>query len=204
MLGKIVNPWAPILAAWAVGLALGCTDAERRTGDIMATDDSAFAEVKLNSLEPNACSPEPPDAAFRGILIRAPKRVTFDPDERVGDRDAFAAIPICGIYILDVGSMPPHDNTIEAMELVAVNDETEAEYTGRMMDPDPQVPPPADGLPPPDKAENVGVSVSGYFNPNLADYVALPEEPATYTVYVRLGEKITSNEVKIELVEKED
>ena len=83
----------------------------------MGIDDKMFLEVELNSLEENACSPKAPDESFRGLLIQAPTRVSFKKGEPVGDRGAFAAIPVCGYYHVDLPFPTKADNLIEAMLL---------------------------------------------------------------------------------------
>jgi hypothetical protein len=169
-------------------------------GEKVSATDREFAAVELNSLEPNACSPRPPDDAFRGVLIRAPSRVTFKESERVGRFGAFAAIPICGYYQLELAALPPCDDVVQAMRLVAVDVATGEEHSGHMVDADPGEPPPIEE-PPPTAEELEGLSVGGYFNPNLADFVPLPERAAVYDVFVELGE-FRSNTARIEVVEQ--
>jgi hypothetical protein len=164
----------------------------------MEIDQKLFLKVPLNSNEPNPCSPQQPDPTWRGILIQAPKQVAFKRGEKVGKYDAFAAIPICGYYLLDV----PAEPSDEPMRLVAVDRRTGTVYSGdivRLSRSPVKPPPPSEPL----TAEELeGLAAGGYFNPNLANYVHLPEEPSVYNVHVELRE-FRSNPVIIEIVEAE-
>jgi hypothetical protein len=167
-------------------------------GNTMAIKDDMFEKIQVGELGPNACSPRPADASFKGILINAPSEVSYKKGQRIGRRGVFARVPVCGYYRLGVPSPPRGVTILEAMNLVAVDVDTGQRYAGPMMDPDPSEPPPArEPLP---KALVANITVSGYFNPNLAEYVALPAKPATYEVHVEL-DNMKSNVVKIKLVE---
>jgi hypothetical protein len=117
---------------------------------------------------------------------------------KVGEYGAFAAIPICGYYLLNV----PAEPSDKPMRLVAVDRRTGTVYSGDIVElnPSPASPPPPSE---PLTAEELeGLAAGGYFNPNLADYVRLPEKPAVYNVHVELRE-FRSNPVIIEIVEAE-
>ncbi|GMV95715.1 MAG: hypothetical protein AMXMBFR83_00860 [Phycisphaerae bacterium] len=160
----------------------------------MAIDDDEFRNVPLNTNDENPCSPQVADRAWRGIVIRAPRRVTFKP----GAARPFAVIPICGYKLLEVPAKPSQ----ERIRLVAVNRATGATYSGEVveLDPSPQEPPPE--APPLSAKELKGLASGGYFNPNLTDFVELPETTATYLVHVEFqGAK--SNVVTIAVVEEE-
>jgi hypothetical protein len=170
-------------------------------GNMMATRNDMFEKIQVGELSPNACSPQPTDAAFKGILINAPSEVSYKKGQRIGRRGVFARVPVCGYYRLGVPSPPRRGTILEAMTLVAVDVDTGRRYAGPMMDPDPSVPPPArEPLP---KAVVANITVSGYFNPNLAEYAPLPAKPATYEVHVEL-DNMKSNVMKIKLVEAGD
>jgi hypothetical protein len=171
---------------------------QQQKGKQMALPDEMFEAVQVGSLGPNPCSPKEPDPSFRGILINAPKQVSFKKGQRIGRLGAFALIQVCGYYHLNVPSPPKYDNIIEAMTLVATNIKTQQRYVGPMMEPDTVAPPPS--REPPSREEVANISVAGYFNPNLADYVNLPLEPGTYDIHVELDE-MKSNVVRIELLE---
>lgn len=163
----------------------------------MVIDQKMFLKVPLNSNDKNPCSPLSPGPKWRGIMIQAPRQVEFKRGVKVGEYDVFALIPICGFSQLDVPLRPVQ----ELMQLVAADKKTGDVYRADIveLDPSPIVPPPAG--PPPAPADLKGVAVGSYFNPNLADYVSLPEKPGIYEVYV-VFRKVKSNVVTIEIVEK--
>jgi hypothetical protein len=175
-------------------------------GDAMTVTDEMFRDVETGVLGPTPCSPKKPaDPSFRGILINAPKRVSFKkgfPGEGLG---TFTTIPICGYYILDVPYPPKHESMLGALRLVAVNKDTGKKYTGPVIDRSDGVPPPK--TPPFTEEQLRGVYVGGYFNPNLVEPVRLPEAPAVYDVHVELGNRgeggfVESNTVTIEIHEE--
>ena len=186
-----------------LGTLTGCDKCDSSTlsqkGVKMTVPDEMFKNVQVGSLEPNPCSPKEPDASFRGIRINAPKQVSFKKGESIGRLGAFALIPICGYYHLNVPSPPKYNNIFEAMTLVAINTKTKMQYAKLMMEPDTVLPPPK--REPPPREEVANISVAGYFNPNLADYVILPQEPGIYDIHVEL-EEMKSNIVQIKLVEE--
>jgi hypothetical protein len=173
----------------------------------MITSNDVFKDVEFDSLIRNPCSPtEPDDLFFRGILINAPEKVIFKRGERVGPWKVFAAIPICGYYMLDITYPPKYTpSLLEAMRLVAVNRETRHVYTGYVIHPRPKVRSPnARSI---SEQGPAGMAAGGNFNPNLPDHVKIPETSGVYDVHVELGERdsedfITSNVVTIEIAEE--
>ncbi|UCE58246.1 MAG: hypothetical protein JSU63_12475 [Phycisphaerales bacterium] len=165
--------------------------------EVMAIDQKLFLDVPLNTDEPNPCSPPEPDPDWLGMVIQAPQQVTFKRGVTVGDNEAFAAIPICGYMLLEVLSVPEDAE----MLLVAVDRRSGKIYRGEVveLDPSPVIPPPPS--PPLSDEELEGLASGGYFNPNLADFVPLPQEPGEYHVHVEFG-KAKSNEVTIKVVEE--
>jgi len=164
----------------------------------MKIDQKLFLDVELNSKGPNPCSPEKPGAGWRGIIINAPEQVKFKRGEKVGEYGAFAAIPICGYYCVNVPSVPDE----KPMRLIATNTKDGKTYTGQVteLDTSPDEPSPREGISV--SPEDVkGLAIGKYFNPNLADFVKLPEESAAYKVWVEFREQ-RSNVVTIEIVEK--
>lgn len=203
------SPAALLLAALLLAVSGGCEvpagrprSAPAQKGFTMAKkqqdNNERFEKIPIGELGPNACSPMPPGAAFKGILIDAPTEVAFKKGQRFGRSGAFARVPICGFYRLSPASPPKPGTILEAMKLVAVDLETGQRYVGAMIDPDPAEPPPP--RPAPSRAALANVTVSGYFNPNLVEYVPLPARPAAYQVHVELDD-MKSNTVKIRLVE---
>lgn len=164
----------------------------------MPTDESIFSKVQLNVNSRNPCSPAKPSATWHGVLINAPRHVRFRPGDAVGETKAFAAIPICGLSNIHLGD----DNlTDEPLTLYAVDKKSGQVYSGAVyvLDPSPVAPLPSDVA---DKAHSEklpGQYAGRYFNPNLADFVALPQKSATYDVHVQFR-GLKSNTVSIELI----
>jgi hypothetical protein len=161
-------------------------------------DDKLFDDVELNASVSNRCTPpEPEDFDWVGILIRAPRRVTFTPGKTFGISNVFARIPICGFYMYPVTLKTPSRD--EAMKCVVKDQETGVVYQGVVRDmsiddpaPDPE---PAEI----DPKDLEGLVSGGYFNLNLAEQVQLPPRPCRYLVYVE-GGGYRSNVVSIEIV----
>jgi hypothetical protein len=161
----------------------------------MTIDQDIFAAVALNSNAPNACSPTNSDPNWRGIRIQAPQKVKLHVRKGTRLPISMAPIPVCGFSLLDVPATPVN----EAMRLVATDARTGAVLQGPIvdLDPSPAIPPPRGRAV---SAELLkGVAVGSYFNPNLRDFVALPNEPASYRVQVEFR-GFKSNEVTIEIV----
>lgn len=161
----------------------------------MEIEPRNFENIPLNSYEPSECSPESPGPSWRGMVIRAPERVTFEKGRESSIDGAFAAIPICGYYLIEYSQMPE----AQAMRFVATDIGTGIRYFGDLLEQDesPEEPEPDDE--PADPEELEGMASGGYFNSNLAHYVELPEASGLYDVYVEWGET-RSNVVRIEVV----
>ena len=161
----------------------------------MAINDQSFRDVPLNTREQNPCSPKDPGPQWRGILIQAPTQVSFGHGAVA--REVFAAIPICGLYTLDLSSLMNG----APMKLIAIDKKTQKIYTGAVVDedPSPEEPPPTSE--PLDPAKLKGLATSSYFNLNLVSYVRLPAHLALYDVMVEYG-GMQSNKVPIEIVER--
>lgn len=164
-------------------------------------DDKLFESVDFGSTQSYACSPpEPEDPAWQGILIRAPKRIAFKPGETVGQRKAFARIPICGFFMF--AASPGPAPTDQPMKLVVSDQRTKKTYAGMIVEEDPGHPEPAPEPPSVDPKDLEGLLSGGYFNVNLADYVRLPAEPGRYDVRVECGPH-RSNTVSVEVAREE-
>jgi hypothetical protein len=168
------------------------------TEDDNDMNDDVFKNAPLNSNEKAPCSPPEPEPTWRGIVIRAPQEVTFKTGDRVDEYGAFAVIPICGFHLMDVPAEPVE----EPMVVVAVEKETGAKLIGPIVELDisPEIPPKIDDEPPSPEALE-GVASGGYFNRNLANFVDLPQIPATYDVHIE-WRGFKSNVVTIKLVEE--
>lgn len=164
---------------------------------LIKMDDKLFLNVPLNRYEKNACSPAKPDnPGWRGIIIQAPAKVAFKRGIKVGN--AFAAIPICGIYQADV----PFPLEPDVLRIIVTDKRNGKVYSGPIVELDP-----SPSLPDPDpvqltKEQVAGLASGRYFNPNVADFVDLPIEPNVYEVMIELR-GLHSNIVVIELVEGE-
>lgn len=160
------------------------------------TDPQVFQEVQLNTFSRSRCSPPEPDPRWRGVAIQAPRRVSFQRGIRVGPSRAFAAIPICGVYMLDVPYPPVED----VIQLVAVDKRTGRKCGGPVVSVDASPEEPHPGRRPLREEDVKGLASGQYFNPNLADFAGLPEGPGIYDVYAEVrGNR--SNVVTIEVVE---
>ena len=161
----------------------------------MDIDPKIFLDVPMNVSTQHACSPPDPGPRWRGVVIRGPRWVTFKKGETVGEHGAFVAIPICGYFMVDV-----QPGAIEPMKLIAQDRASGRIFAGPIIELDrsPDEPPPE--APPLDPAEAKGLASGGYFNPNLADFVALPRAAGRYDVHVEFR-GFQSNVVSIELVE---
>ena len=171
-------------------------------------DDEKFKTVTINSRTHNPCSPEEPGHRFLGILINAPKKVSFKKDNASERGKTFAIIPICGLYLLKVKDQAKYSGKVEeAMRLVAVSKETGKEYSGRLIAPEPVPTIPDAPLPSLSPEQLADMATGGDFNPNLAEQVPLPAALGSYDVYVELGERdsddyLKSNVVCIEIIEE--
>jgi hypothetical protein len=146
--------------------------------------DEKFLHVPVGASVRNPCSPPARDAGFRGIVIRAPRRV----DARFG-----TTIPICGYYALPAAELPSMDRPTDAFRLVAVHRDSAVERSGFIIpDDDGAAPTPTTE----DPARLAGLVVGGYFNPSLTDHVALPVWQGRYDVFVEMG-RWRSNVVSI-------
>lgn len=161
--------------------------------------DPAFADVVQGSLLSNACSPEIEGGDFRGLRIAAPEVVTYAPGDFDPITGAFARVIVCGTYRLDFTTLGLNGDFVESIVLIAVDEARRETFSGRMVTVENRIPPPdfGDGLEPADFAGDV---ITGYFNPNLAVVLGLPERPADYVVYAVLG-PYESNRVRLSVRE---
>ena len=163
--------------------------------------DPAFDEVMEGTLLSSACSPAIEEDGFRGLRIAAPEVVTYLPGDFNPITGAFARIVVCGTYRLEFSTLGLDGDFVESIVLVAVDEGRRETFNGRMVTVQNRIPPPPrpDGLTPADFAGDV---ITGYFNPNLAVVLDLPEQPADYVVYAVLG-PYESNRVSISVREAE-
>lgn len=158
--------------------------------------DPAFSEVIEDSLLENACSPRMDDPDFRGLLLAAPEVVTYTPGDRDPFSGAFAPVVVCGAYRLDFTTLDLDGDFVDSIVLVAVDEGRRETWSGTMLSVENEIEDPE----PEDRSRFAGDVISGYFNPNLAVVLALPERPADYVVYAMLG-PYESNRVAVSVRE---
>ena len=200
-----------LLAIAALSLSVACfaqrarqqqttrkpTASASKKDKVKKMDQKIFKNVTLNTFQPTTCSPPQPDPSWRGVVIQAPAKVGFKRGKPFAE-GAFARIPVCGVYRLNV----PFPIVEDVIEIVAKDKKTGKVYSGIVSEVDDspeELPPPA---PPLTKEQVAGLASGRYFNPNLANFVELPHEPAVYEVHVKVRDA-RSNTVTIELVEGE-
>lgn len=163
--------------------------------------DPAFDEVTEGSLLSNACSPEIDDPEFRGLALAAPETVRYTPGQSNPLTGAFAPVIVCGTYVLAYGTLGLNGAFVDSIVFVAVDEGRRETFSGRMPGVENEIPGPSvfdsGDLSPEDFAADV---ITGYFNPNLATVLSLPERPADYVVYAVLG-PYESNRVSISVRE---
>lgn len=159
--------------------------------------DPAYDDVVEGSLLSNACSPEIDDDEFRGIVLAAPQTVRFTAGEFDPITGAFAPVIVCGTYVFGFTEMGLDGDFVESIVLVAVDEERRETFSGTMSAVENELVEPSvfdtTDLEPEDFAGDV---ITGYFNPNLATVLGLPERAADYVVYALLG-PYESNRVRI-------
>lgn len=157
-------------------------------------DDHDFFDVEMGSNSPNGCSPSAPSG--HGLLIQAPTKTSFTAGEPVDEGHAFAMIPICGAYTVEVPKTPSDD----AVMIVALDMASGKRFQGPILEIDPSPMAPMPDIEPFTPEELEGLSVTSYFNANVARFVALPHASARYEVWVEFR-GLSSNKVIIEVEE---
>jgi hypothetical protein len=159
---------------------------------------AGFLKVPTSTFSSTKESLQPPrhDFDFRGLLLTAPKEVTFLPGRRDALTGGFARIPGCVTYVLDHGALGLDGQFVHSVVFVAVDAATQEAFSGRMDPPSAAEPPPtlADLDLTPDDMKDV--VITGYFNPDLVEVLGLPAREATYLVHAALG-PYTSGVVRI-------
>jgi hypothetical protein len=194
---KVVRKLAVALLCLTVALSACNGDFELdETNMVNKFSDPAFDEVVEGSYMEYACSPDIDDPDFIGIVLNAPKVVKYEPGKPDPISGAFAPIIVCGAYAFKYTTLGLNGDFADSIVMVAVDENSRISYHGTMTGIDNAEPPPAggeDGLTPEDFA---GDTIGGYFNPNLATLMNIPEKDADYVVYALLG-PYESNRVRI-------
>lgn len=158
-------------------------------------DQSLFQNVRLNSSERSACSPENPGPNWRGIRIQAPDSAVI----RSGKKGAeFGTIPLCGLYTVNLADLLDD----RPMMIIARDQRTGVTYRGEVVEtgdghdvPHPQ----GERKMTRERARNL--AISSYFNRNVAEFVELPQWPATYEIHIEYG-GLKSNTVVVRLANR--
>lgn len=165
--------------------------------------DPAFEDVTEGSYLDYECSPDIDDPDFLGILLNAPEVVTFVPGRSNPINGAFAPIIVCGTYSFEYRTMGLDGDFADSIVLIAVDEASRVSFRGTMSGVENAEPEP-EGLDGDPTAEDFAdYVIGGYFNPNLAVVLDLPEQEADYIVYALLG-AFESNRVRISVREAGD
>jgi hypothetical protein len=167
------------------------------------TTSTAFDDVVEGSYMDYDCSPDIDDPDFRGIVLNAPEVVYFSPGESNPISGAFAQVIVCGAFAFDYDTMGLEGDFADSIVVVAVDEASRASFHGTMLGIENQEPEPAGiygEVTPADLSDDV---IGGYFNPNLAVILGLPEKEADYVVYALLG-PFESNRVRMSIRESQE
>ena len=164
--------------------------------------DAAFEEVTEGSYQYFECSPDIDDPDFRGILLNAPSVVTFGPGSSNPLNGAFAPVVVCGAFVFDYSTLGLNGDFADSIVMVAVDEKSRRSFRGTMTGIENAEPMP-EGLDDDENESDFSEDIiGGYFNPNLAVILGLPEQEADYVVYALLG-TFESNRVRISVKESE-
>jgi len=187
-------------------VALGACNGDSKSDKSEMTDkfsNPVFNEVVEGSYMDYACSPVIDDLDFIGIKLNAPEVVTFVPGGLNPINGSFAPVIVCGSYSFKYTTLGLNGRFVNAIVLVAVDEKSRMSFHGTMSGVVNAIPEPqgaGDGLTAEDFA---GDTIGGYFNPNLAVILGLPEKEADYVVYALLG-PYESNRVRISVRQSDD
>lgn len=154
----------------------------------MEFEPKTFHEVKVDTDEPNLCSPSKRDPRWRGILIKAPDEVSFSV------RDSEKYIPICGYFQIAMQNL----STSNHLKLNVIIPDKGKVFSGYVVNKDPH---PVENEPYPNKIRDEdlkGMALGSYFNSDLLNYVEFPLIPGYIEVFAELG-GMKSNSVKINI-----
>ncbi len=184
-------------------VALGACNGDSKSDELEMADkfsDPAFEEVVEGSYMDYACSPEVEDPDFIGILLNAPEVVTYVPGSSNPLNGSFAPVIVCGAYAFKYTTLGLNGDFADSIVLVAVDEKSRISYHSTMPGVENAVPEQADPESNLTAEDFAGDIIGGYFNPNLAVILGLPEKEADYIVYALLG-PYESNRVRISIKE---
>lgn len=140
------------------------------------------------------------DENFVGIRIDAPKLATFNVGDSIDRFESFTNIPVSMAFRFSAAYEIKFDNISDHMAVVAVNSITGKSFSSTLQDEDPVIYTPTDfSKIAKEKLENT--FNTGYLTFNVAQFLKIPQENATYDIHVTL-EEYQSNVVTVTLQEK--
>lgn len=132
--------------------------------------------------ESNPCTPQIKGFAFEGLLINVPEEIFYNEGVPGSLTKAGGRLRLCGACRFKYNFMNLRGHFIDHILFVVVNAKTHQTYAAKlesvpnaMPGPDPE-----DGLEP-------TMIVGEVWNPDLAELLGLPAEPAEYVVYTTIG-----------------
>jgi len=195
-----------VLALLCLIVALAACNGDLKSDELEMTErfsNPAFEEVTEGSYLDYECSPDIDDPDFRGILLNAPAVVTYIPGKSNPINGAFAPVIVCGAFTFDYTTLGLDGDFADSIVIVAVDEKSRDSFRGTMTGIENAEPEP-EGLYDDSNAEDFSDDViGGYFNPNLAVILGLPEQEADYVVYALLG-PFESNRVRISVKESDE
>ena len=163
------------------------------SGETKFSDKSCdFNKVPVNTAYKNDCSPVVYEDNFFGIKIKAPKEVKISQSGK-HLTEKYANIPILGYFNISLADLIKDSN----IKLIAENSTSGKQFTGNITDQH-NMQAMAERAKAFSKKKLDEQSFGSFINPNLAKYVELPNETATYRVSVVLG-KYESNPVDLKI-----
>jgi len=171
--------------------------------DELEMEEPGFEEVVDGSYMEYDCSPDINDPDFRGIMLSAPEVVTFLPGSSNPITGAFAPVIVCGAFSFEYTTMGLDGDFADSIVIIAVDEQSRRSFRGTMSGIENEIPQPGGMDGDPTAEDFAGDVIGGYFNPNLAVILNLPEQEADYIVYALLG-RHESNRVRISVRESGD
>lgn len=197
------NPIKIILVLLYLTVALAACNGDLKSDELEMTEkfsDPAFEEVIEGSYLYSECSPDIDDPDFRGIQLNAPAVVAYVPGRSNPLNGAFAPIVVCGAFVFDYTTLGLNGDFADSIVIVAVDEKSRNSFRGTMPGVENEVPMP-EGIESDSSEEDFSEDIiGGFFNPNLAVILGLPEREADYVVYALLG-PFESNRVRISVKE---
>lgn len=150
-------------------------------------DKCDFNNVPLGSNDKNSCSPFIENKySFRGVIINAPDEIVIRNSGPYVD-SIENILPVCGYYLMSLASLMKKG----ALNIVLENIATGEQIRGEVLEEDdsPEAPLPDDLSMPEIPAAVLESQYTGsYFNVNIPQYTKLPNETATYNLFVEIGD----------------